>query len=429
MPNWLAPVVATVVAGSVAGEALAQSDPFAWAASERPMMVGFPPSADSQVTTANFRDPATTKWLQLNTRNIGFTRQITRSGGAPSPLPRGRQENLEALRFEVKGQGVTDVAAWMNATRGDALLVLRDGKIVYERYRPGLTADDPHAAWSITKSFVGTIAAMLVAEGKLDTAKKVRDYVPELAGSGFGDATVQQLLDMTAGDAFDENTGKNSADVLNMVRSFMPRYAPPDDRAPKSMYEVLTRIGKARPHGETFLYNSADMEAVGWVIQRVAGKDLATLISERLWQPLGAAHDAGILIDGLGMPSASAGMSATLPDLARFGQMMSNGGRFNGRRIVPAAVIAELHRGGDRAAFVKGGADKARPGYSYHDGWWVNHAAGSIEAKGGSGQHIYINPAARTVIVKFSSAVQPATSYTATEDSAAFAAIAAAGRR
>ena len=412
--------VETTAATSVSGGGDA---PFAWSSREPELMTGFPPSPDVRVTPRNFRDPAAMKWLQLNTRSFGLTAPILRAADAPSPLPQGVKEDLEALVLDDPGGGAMTVAEWMNVTRTDAMLVMREGSVVYERYRHGVTADTPHAIWSITKSFAGAIAAMMANEGSLDLSRKAQDYVSELTGSGFGEATVQQLLDMTTGDDYGENIAKDSPHVLNHTRTFFPNSMPPDEDAPKTLYELLPTIGRLHPPGEIFSYNTADTEALAWIIQRVAGKHLATLISERFWRPLGAEHDASILVDSVGMPVAGAGMSVTLRDLARFGQMLCDEGRFAGRTIVPADVIADLLRGGDREAFARGGGDATRPGYSYRNYWWVDHRAGSIEAKGGSGQHLYVNPAARTVIVKFSAAVDPSTTFSAHIDRPAFAAI------
>ncbi len=85
---------------------------------------------------------------------------------------------------------------------------------------------------SVTKSFFGTIAAMLVAEGKLDANALVTQYVPELKDSAFGDATVRQVLDMTTGLQYSEAYADPKAEVWNYARAgnIMPR--PPGYQGP-----------------------------------------------------------------------------------------------------------------------------------------------------------------------------------------------------
>ncbi|WP_164281409.1 serine hydrolase, partial [Stenotrophomonas indicatrix] len=81
------------------------------------------------------------------------------------------------------------------------------------RYFGALDAHTQHIAMSITKSFVGTLAAMLVADGKLDPAAPVTQYVPELKDTAYGDATVRQVMDMTVGVRYSENYADPNADV------------------------------------------------------------------------------------------------------------------------------------------------------------------------------------------------------------------------
>ncbi|MCT7655704.1 serine hydrolase [Oceanimonas sp. NS1] len=84
---------------------------------------------------------------------------------------------------------------------------------MYERYFGALKEDGQHAVMSVTKSVTGLLAAVLVAEGRLDETRKVADYVPELASSAFGDASVRQLMDMTTGLQYSENYADPNAEV------------------------------------------------------------------------------------------------------------------------------------------------------------------------------------------------------------------------
>lgn len=108
-------------------------------------------------------------------------------------------------------------------------------------------------------------------------------------------------------------------------------------------------------------------------------------------------------VDSTGTPFAGGGLSTGLRDLARFGEMVRNGGVFDGRRILPEAVVDDIRRGGDRARFARAGY-RLLPGWSYRSMWWVTHNAhGAFMARGVHGQALYIDPAAEMVIARFAS--------------------------
>jgi CubicO group peptidase (beta-lactamase class C family) len=302
--------------------------------------------------------------------------------------------------------GGTSPMTWADslvANYTDGIVVLRRGRIVYERYFGALTAERPHIAFSVTKSFFGTLAAMLVNEGSLDPAAKVTRYIPELATSGFGDATVAQLLDMTTAIDFVENyTGESpTEDAYRRASGFMPR--PAGDQGPRSIYAFLATIGKKGTHGPEFHYRTPNVDVVGWLIARVTGKPPAAVLRERLWSRIGAEDDAYLQVDGDGVPLVGSTLNTRLRDLARFGELMRLDGQLNGKQIVPAAVVTEIRRGGSREAFKTGGY-ATLPGWSYHDLWWVSHDDhGVYMARGIHGQAIYIDPKAEMVIARFAS--------------------------
>ena len=285
----------------------------------------------------------------------------------------------------------------------DGIVVLHKGRIVYERYFGVLTPERPHIAMSVTKSFFGTVGAMLVADGTLDENAKVTRYVPELQDSAFGDATVRQVLDMTTGLAYSENYADPKAEIWNHVRAgnVMPR--PPGYQGPDTFYEFLKTVKKEGEHGQAFAYKTVNTDALGWVIRRATGKSVGENLRERIWSRLGAEQDAYLNIDGVGNEFAGGGLNASLRDMARFGEMMRLDGRYNGQQIVPKSVVDDIRRGGRKEDFAKAGF-ALLPGWSYRDMWWVSHNEhGAYSARGIHGQVIYIDPKAEMVIARFAS--------------------------
>jgi CubicO group peptidase (beta-lactamase class C family) len=377
----------------------AETDPVAMG-----WMQGTPPAAERTIRVvdgSHFNFPQW-RWSFSNWQQL-FPTVPLRTAGTPSPLPRAIRTDLDAVTFTPTG-GSTPMtwAQAFDANFMDGVIVLHRGRVVHERHAPILGPDGRHIAWSVTKSFVGLLAEALIAEGVLDEARTAASYVPELAGAGHGDATVRQLLDMRTGVAFSEIYGDPESDISRHAIAgglFLP---PPGAPAPEGFLAFLTTLPRAGPHGGPMVYRTADTDALAWVIARATGRPVATLFEERFWKPMGMAHEAVLVVDGVGTPFFGGGLNLALADLARFGEMVRLGGTWNGQRIVPAAAIASIRGGGDRAAFPAG--HPTLKGWSYRSKWWVSHdASGTFMGRGVHGQHLWIDPKAEVVIARFGS--------------------------
>lgn len=369
-------------------------------------MAGAPPPPDRVVRFDDgsyFRFPAL-RWSVSNFRQLMPTVNVSRGVGPPHELPRAPRDDLDGVTFTPLG--ADRPMTWRDsllANYTDGIAVLHRGRLVYERYFGVLRPEGQHGAMSVTKTFVGTLAAMLVADGELDPARAVAGYVPELRDSAFGDATVRQVMDMTTGIRFSEDYADPAAEVWAHAAAGSPLPKPKDYAGPRSYYDFLRTVGPEGVHGQAFHYRTANTDALGWILARVTGRSVAELLSERIWSKLGAEQDAYMSVDSLGTPFAGGGLSMGLRDLARFGEMIRNGGRYNGQQIVPEAAIADIRRGGSREAFAAAGY-ALLAGWSYRAMWWVTHDGnGSLMARGVHGQALYIDPTAQVVIARFAS--------------------------
>jgi CubicO group peptidase (beta-lactamase class C family) len=284
----------------------------------------------------------------------------------------------------------------------DGILVMHKGNIVYEKYFGTLKEDGVHAAMSVTKSFVGTLAAMLVFEGKLDTSKMVIEYIPELKESAYADASVRQVMDMTSGLKFSEDYSDPNAEIWAFGTAGNPLPKPKDYKGPRSYYEYLQTVQKQGEHGTKFAYKTVNTEVLGWIVARASGLSLTDLLSQRIWRRLGMEQSAYFTVDGIGTAFAGGGLNAGLRDMARFGEMMRNNGRFGDQQIIPQAAVQDIRRGGNQLKFKKSGFKLS--GWSYRNMWWITHNEhGAFTARGVHGQTIYIDPTAEMVIVRFAS--------------------------
>lgn len=369
-------------------------------------MVGSPPPADRILRFDDgsyFRFPAM-RWSVSHFRELMPTVNVSRGLGPATSLSRALREDIDRLEFKRLDSG--EKMTWsesLQANYTDGIVVLHQGRIVYERYFGALQPDGQHGAMSVTKSFVGTLAAMLVAEGRLDPARKVAEYVPELASSAFGSSTVRQIMDMTTGIQFSEDYADPNAEVWAHAAAGNPLPKPKDFTGPRTYYEFLRTVKPQGLHGEAFGYRTANTDALGWIIARVTGQSVAQLLSDRIWSQLGAEQDAYMSVDSIGTPFAGGGLNTGLRDLARFGEMIRNNGFYNGRQIVQAAAIEDIRKGGKPSDFAKAGYQLLH-GWTYRNMWWITHNEhGAFAARGVHGQTIYVDPKAEMVIARYGS--------------------------
>jgi CubicO group peptidase (beta-lactamase class C family) len=369
-------------------------------------MVGSPPPPDKQIRFADssFTRFPRTRWSYSHMRELLPTVAVQRRNTPVAELSRAERDDLDGVTFTPIGGNVPMTwAESLLANYTDGIVVLHKGRIVYERYFGALDQFTPHLAFSVTKSLVATVAATLIHEGVINEHALVPDYVPELLQSGYGDATVRHLLDMTTGmDYIEDYTDQNSS-VWQFSRAggFRPR--PADYTGPESFYEFIRTVVKASPHGERFAYKTVNTDTLGWVMRRATGRRVSELLTERLWTRLGVEQDGYFTVDSTGVEFAGGGLNVTLRDLARFGEMMRMDGAFNGQQIVPRDVVAGVRRGASKDHFALAGY-ALLPGWSYRDMWWVSHNThGAYTARGIHGQAIYVDPAAEMVIARFAS--------------------------
>jgi CubicO group peptidase (beta-lactamase class C family) len=367
-------------------------------------MVGSPPPPSKLIRFQDgsyYRFPQW-RWSFSHWRQFWPTLTVAR-GPRMRKLPCAGRADLDAVTYVPLGR--TEPMTWaesLQANYTDGIVVLHRGHIVYERYFGALCSERPHIAFSVTKSFFGTIAATLVAEGSLDRNSTVASYIPELGASGFGDATVGQVLDMTTAIDFTEHY---TADPPPTMRAYSRAtgFARSPDSAPRSIYSFLATVAKQGAHGDAFTYRTPNTDVVGWLIARVTDKPPAQVLSERIWSCLGVEDDGFLVVDDDGTPQVGLSLNVRLRDLARFGELMRLEGRIDGGQILPAAVVADIRRGGSRAAFAKA-KYQTLPGWSYKNQWWVSHDDhGVFMARGIHGQAIYIDPKAEMVIARFAS--------------------------
>jgi len=264
--------------GTVASAAAPTSFPDAQASDPARLkwMVGAPPPPDRTLRFEDgsyFRFPAM-RWSVANFRQLMPTVNVSRGLGAPLALPASLDPRIDAI--SVLPVGAAQLLTWrqtLDATYTDGIVVLHHGAIVYERYFGVLKDDGQHAAMSVTKSVIGTLGSMLVADGTLDPQKKIIDYIPELGHSAFGSATLRQVLDMTTALDYSEDYADPNAQVWAHAQAGNPLPKPKDYTGPRSYYEFLQTVQQRGEHGRDFGYKTDNTDVLGWVIARATGRN------------------------------------------------------------------------------------------------------------------------------------------------------------
>ena len=259
------------------------------------------------------------------------------------PLPRG--VDGQALERAIDNVFAEPDPARPRRTR--ALVVVQGGRIVAERYAEGFNAAMPLIGWSISKSAVNALAGIRIADGKL--ALTDTRLMPEWRGQGDprGAITLDQLMRMTSGLAFDESYGDTASDVDQML--FVK-----GDKAGFAAGKPL-----AFPAGTHWAYSSGTTTIIAGVLRQTFSDDgdYLRFPRTRLFGPLGM-RSAVLEPDASGIFAASSFLYATARDFARLGLFFLHDGVWEGKRILPEGWVAysltptTLSPGGEYGAHV-----------------------------------------------------------------------------
>jgi len=362
-------------------------------------MRGFPPPPEKRPGPSDWDLAPFNRWSFLNMRSLFPTADVKSDCSSIKPLPVAEQD-LHSIQFTDQSGNKTTVSEFIDNTYTDGFMVLHRNRVITENYYNEMLSDTPHLSQSVAKSIVGSLVGILCDQGILDIEAPLIDYVPELASCGYKDANLGHALTMTSGVQFVEDYNAPHSDMTRIDIACGWRPAPEGDQQ-TTIRDVILSLPKIRGHGEIFSYRSVETDVVAWVIERATAKSLSELVSELIWQKIGAEHDAFFTVDKAATAVASGGFNATLRDYARFGLMMQNDGLVGDTRVVSKHWV-ERCASGNNSLYRKPYTDTC-PNGAYSNFWWVdNIIKGDFMARGVFGQMIYINREAELTIIKLS---------------------------
>lgn len=349
------------------------------------------------VNLANWRTSPFNRWSFQNAGELVPSARIEAMGGAEQPA-----KDMSGL-LTVKIPTGETVAAFLARSNTDALTVMKGGKIVGDWFAPHMKFGAPHIIFSISKSLTAILAGTLHGEGKLDLEAPVIAYLPEAAGSAYGDATVRHVLDMVVSIDIEESY-LDPDSAYGRYRKATLWNPGGGSESLKSFLLTLPRLED--PHGHIFRYRSPNSDLLGVLVERASGQRVCDLMREKLWLPLGAKGDAFVTVDQEGTARTAGGMSVTPRDLARVGEMMRQGGTVDGRSVVPEAWVRDTISAGSTQAWQRGSMVSLFPNGRYRNKWY-QVGDGAFCGIGIHGQWLYVDPGSEVVIVKMSSQPEP----------------------
>ena len=305
---------------------------------------------------------------------------------APATSPKKWDTGSEEMPVTFVFDGrLMEIEEFFASTSTNAFLVVRNGVITYEWFKPGFNEQTRFPSYSVAKTLTSIMIGQLIEQGKLRENDKFVDFFPEFKnGTSFDDVTINQLLDMRGGIGVSDNypSGPSGWGV-----AIAQMYASTD------LHWFLGNNRKmAFEPGSKGEYRSVDSMMLGMIIKKVTGERVADYFSREVWQPMGAAYGATWNVDRVnGQEKTFCCFNATARDYALIGQMILDKGVAQSKQIIPQLWNARL----------------ATPVVTLDRDWgygaqmWHPYPNTSM-LLGLHGQHVLIVPEMKTVIVKLS---------------------------
>lgn len=362
------------------------------------------------VTIENWDDGGNiSRFAYLHTSEIFPTAAIYK-GTNVMPLEEVPNPAIGAFIVSKQNGRTQTLAEYLADHQGfDGFIVLHHGKIVYESY-PHMRSQDKHLIMSVTKAIIGTAVGILEDRGEIDINRPVADYIQALKATGWETVRIRDILEMASGMEGIEHAPESYTDPTNKHYQYeaslgwLPKMANmPVFVKEEETYRYLASLKQLRKPGEVWAYNSTNTAILGWLLEEVTNKSIATVLSEEIWAPMGAESDAQIVVNSKGIAVAHGGLIVTLRDLARFGLLYTpSWNKTAHKRIISEKFMKRILENG-RVDLVKDRMFGPKPA-------WLSHVAYQWDAvtkqsrffKGGfGGQLLYVAPQKDVVIAYF----------------------------
>ncbi len=279
-----------------------------------------------------------------------------------------------------------------STTAFSGIVIVKGDTVIYEKYAPDFGPTQQHSCQSSTKTINNLLVGKLVAEGKLDLSVTIKSFYPDM-GSGYADATVQQVLDMDVVNEYTEGYGDPDSPIRSHESASGWRPYREDIKDNLRAY-LKTIESKDITNDGKYHYKSTNTDVVGMVIEAASGRPLHELVREAMVAS-GFENTGYISTDGFGVPATMGGLVLTTRDFARFGMLLRDGGKgVNGKMVGGGKPFIEQtlsHTGATLGLDEYGLGDFRYSNSTYSNGRFFGHA-------GWGGQYLYVDPEHELVI-------------------------------
>ncbi len=304
------------------------------------------------------------------------------------PWPESDTEADPVVESSISGAPVP-LSRLVEETDTIALLVIVDGELRFEAYAQGHGPAEVSQLFSVSKSVLSLLIGAAIDDGLMTSVDQaITDFLPELE-PGFEEVTLRDLLRMTSGSNYAENDNPFGEHV---------RFNFTDQ-----LESEILAIETATPPGEVFEYRSGDNALLSLALDRALGEETITgYFNRRVWSRIGAETGGVWSVDREGgLERSWCCLAVTAPDLARLGQLVLDGGRWDGEQVISESWVRQSTTGDALQQAQLPGWFQQSPLHSYGYQWWVVSAEREdVVAIGKDGQYLYIDPSRRAVAVR-----------------------------
>ncbi|MFN9832912.1 MAG: serine hydrolase domain-containing protein [Phenylobacterium sp.] len=278
------------------------------------------------------------------------------------------------------------VDEYMATYRVSGLLVIRDGRVLLEKYGLGRRPQDRWTSFSVAKSVTAILVGAAIQDGRIKNLQTpVTDILPELRGSAYDGVTLRQLLMMSSGVRWSEDYSDPNSDVAKGPTEGVKLAQGQPGLNPVVAY--MRTLPRAHAPGTKFNYNTGETDLVGILLARAVGMGLADYASEKIWKPYGMEMEGAWVTDPGGLERGGCCISMTLRDYGRVGQFVLDEGVIDGHPVLPPGWAREA---------TSKQIENGQAGYGYF--WWMQ-PNGAYQATGIFGQSITTFREDRIIIV------------------------------
>ena len=318
-----------------------------------------------------------------------------------SPIPASEKPHIfetkefslpEKYIFEGEELSLKDGLAHFHT---DGLIILYDGKMLFEDYWNGNSKDSKHISFSVAKSYLSALFGIAVNEGLIDSIDdNVTKYLEDFVGTGYENVKIKNLLQMSSGIEFNEDYADPNSDINKFSRA---------SAKGQSFRDFAKSLKNGREQGTYNHYVSLDTQVLAMILESVTDMPVREYLYKRIWNKIGAESDAYYITDSTGADMALGGLNAILRDYAKFGQLYLEKGNWLGEQIVPKSWIADSITP-DAPHLMPNAGDLSSNEWGYGYQWWIpGDPLTDYTAHGIFNQFIYVDPISNVVIAKTSS--------------------------